>query len=136
MEKMKRSILFTSILGCKHWVIHPIMPYGIQEKDTKDAEKTWELNIEFMSRLLEYAKEQDIVICLENMPMPQFSIATPAKILEFVKTMNDDHFKICLDTGHVAVFSELSIADEVLRLGDNIKAIHIHDNMGDGDTHL
>ena len=57
------------------------------------------------------------------------SIATPEKILEFVKEINDDHFKICLDTGHVSVFSELSIGNEIRKLGDYIRVLHIHDNM-------
>ncbi len=28
MDKMKKSIRFTSLLGCKNWVIHPLMPLG------------------------------------------------------------------------------------------------------------
>ena len=28
MEKMKKSILITSLLGCKYWVVHPIMPFA------------------------------------------------------------------------------------------------------------
>lgn len=28
MEKMKRSIRFTAFMGCKNWVIHPIMPFN------------------------------------------------------------------------------------------------------------
>ena len=49
--------------------------------------------------------------------------------------MNDEHFKVCLDTGHVAVFKELSLGDEVRRLGKHIVAFHIHDNDGRRDLH-
>lgn len=136
MEKMKRSILLTQQLGCKHWVVHPIMPYGIEELNTENAEKTWDLNICFMSELLEFAKKQGVTICLENMPMLDFSLATPAQILKFVKAINDTDLKICLDTGHVAVFKELTIGGAVRELGKEIKALHIHDNMGDRDAHL
>lgn len=136
LQQMKRSILATRMLGCHCWVVHPIMPCGIEELDTPDAQKTWDLNLEFMSELLKYAREQDVTICLENMPMTRFSMAKPEKILEFVKLMNDDHFKICLDTGHVAVFPELSVGNVVRELGDAIKVIHVHDNMGDRDAHL
>ncbi len=134
MEKMKKSIEMTSILGCKNWVIHPIMPFTT--KDMEKAEETWKLNLEFMSELLKTAKEYDVTICLENMPMLGFSLATPERILEFVKTINDDNFKICLDTGHVNVFKDLNLADEIRRLGDYVRVLHIHDNRFGMDLHL
>ena len=77
MEKMKKSIRYTAVLGCKYWVIHPIMPFGVCEKDTEDAQKTWDMNLEFMSELLKVAKEVGVTICFENMPMHKFSLAKP-----------------------------------------------------------
>ena len=137
MEKMKKSIRATSVMGCKNWVIHPIMPFGVHEKDTEDAPKTWDMNIEFMGELLKTAKEYDVTICLENMPMLNFSLAKPVDILRFVKTMNDEKFKICLDTGHVSVFEgELSVAEETKRLGKEIRVLHVHDNRCRFDLHL
>lgn len=136
MEKMKKSIRATSVLGCKNWVIHPIMPYGENDADTQNAQKTWDMNIKFMSELLKTAKEYGVTICLENMPMRKFSLATPEKILKFVKTINDENFKICLDTGHVSVFDDLNMGDEVRRLGDEIRVLHVHDNKWGADLHL
>lgn len=136
MEKMKTSIRLTHLLGCKHWVVHPIMPCGTDDLKSGREKETRELNLKFMSELLEYAKERDVIICLENMPFLDFSLSTPSQILDLVKTVNDDHFKICLDTGHVAVFSGLSAGDAVRTLGNEIKVLHIHDNMGDRDAHL
>lgn len=136
MEKMKKSIYGTAILGCKNWVIHPIMPYGTMEKDTEYTQNTWDMNLEFMSELLKTAKEYDVTICLENMPMPSFSIGSPTEILKFVRVMNDEHFKICLDTGHVAVYDGLTPADAVRELGNEIRVLHIHDNSGKVDQHL
>ena len=136
MEKMKKSIRAAALLECKNWVIHPIMPYGMQDINTEYAKKTWELNIEFMRELLDEAKKYDITICFENMPMHEFSLAKPADILRFVKEINDEHFKICLDTGHVSVFEDLVIGDEVRRLGDEIRVLHVHDNKMGKDLHL
>lgn len=136
MEKMKKSIRAASILGCKNWVIHPIMPYGTSDAGTENAQKTWDMNLVFMSELLKTAKEYDITICLENMPMLEFSLATPEDILRFVKTINDDNFKICFDTGHAAVFEKLNPADEVRRLGEEIRVFHVHDNKFCMDLHL
>lgn len=136
LEHIKRSLWATSVLGCKNWVIHPIMPYDISEKGTDKEPLTLEINLDFMQKALKIAKEYDITICLENMPMRNFSLATPYEILDFVKMINDDHFKICLDTGHVATFPDISVAQAVRDLGNEIRAFHIHDSFPDRDLHL
>ena len=122
LECMTCSIGMAAKLGCRNWVVHPIMPFGINDLGTEQAAQTWELNIEFMSKLLKVAREYDVVICLENMPMRHFSIATPQRINDFVQTINDPNFKMCLDTGHVAIIHGLSVGDEVRKYGKNIKA--------------
>ncbi len=136
MEKMKRSIVATRMLGCKNWVVHPIMPYGVNDLDTGKEKETWELNVSFLTELTEFAKKQGVTVCLENMPFLRFSVSTPEQILKLVKEINDESLQICLDTGHVAVFPELSLADEACRLSGYIKVLHVHDNMGDRDAHL
>ncbi len=136
LDKMKKAVVITALLGCRNLVVHPIMPYGIEDIKLQKEKETHDLNLAFFKELVAFAKQYDVIICLENMPMRNFSIAKPDEILEFVKEINDEHFKICLDTGHVAVFSELSVGDEIRRLGDYIKVFHIHDNKGDLDSHL
>ena len=136
MEKMKKSIFFTHLLGCKYWVIHPLMPFGIEDKGTPNAKETYEINKKFMGDLLDFAKKNDVVICLENMPMPKFSIGSPEEILAFVKEMNDENFKICFDTGHAEICSNgRKIGELVELLGKEIKVFHIHDNNGVHDSH-
>ena len=41
MEKMKKSIRGTALLGCGYWVIHPIMPYGIHDVGTELADQSY-----------------------------------------------------------------------------------------------
>lgn len=136
MEKMKTSIYLTSLLGCKNWVIHPLMPLGADDLVTGNEKGTWDINLRFMRELLISAKEYGVTICLENLPMTKFSLAKPASILNFVEEIADENFKICLDTGHVSVFDDLSLCDEVRRLGDKIKVLHVHDNKFGKDLHL
>lgn len=136
MDKMKKSIRMASLLGCKNWVIHPLMPLGADDTVTGSEKGTWEINLRFMEELLITAKEYGVTICLENMPMAKFSMAKPAAILSFVEEIGDENFKICLDTGHVSVFDDLSLCDEVRRLGDKIKVLHVHDNKCGKDLHL
>ncbi len=135
-EKMEKSIRIASMIGCKNWVVHPIMPYGIEDFGTEYAERTRSMNLEFMNCILKTAKAYGVTICLENMPMPHFSLAKPQEILNLVNEINDDYLKICLDTGHVSVFSDLDLKEEILRCGKKISALHIHDNNYGIDMHM
>jgi sugar phosphate isomerase/epimerase len=137
MEKMKRSIHGAVILGAKYWVVHPIMPYGLQEANTEDAPKTKALNLEFMRELLVTAKQEGVTICLENMPFPDFSLSTPTAIMEIVREINDPSFAMCLDTGHTNVCKEWPSPAQVIReYGQYVKVLHVHDNHKRRDEHL
>ena len=137
MEKCKRSIEVAAFFCCKYWVIHPIMPFYVDDIDTADEIKTWDYNIEFMTELLSFAKCYNVTVCLENMPFKNFSLSKPRDILRLVKTINDTNFKICLDTGHIAACDAgLSIYDEIKSLGDEIMVLHVHDDRYCKDAHL
>ncbi|MBQ8732211.1 MAG: sugar phosphate isomerase/epimerase [Oscillospiraceae bacterium] len=132
LEKMKRSIRATRLLGCDYFVIHPIMPFGTQSDP--DPELLFRMSLEFFRRLLPTAHQYNVTICLENMPMPALSLATPAQILAFVKAVDDPLFRICLDTGHSAVF-RIQPADALRELREYVKVLHLHDNNGTRDEH-
>ena len=135
MEKMKWALWACSVLECKNYVIHPLMPYGTEDIGSGNEEATWEINRTFMRELLSEAKRYGITICFENMPMPRFSIGKPEAILRFVQEMDDENFQICLDTGHVAVYRDLNLAEETRRLGKCIRVLHVHDNRNGLDLH-
>lgn len=136
MEKMKRSMRMAAALGARYWIVHPLMPFGIEDIGSGKEAETHSINLAFMRELLVEAKKNGVVICLENMPFPKFSIATPEDILNFVKEIGDEDFKICLDTGHVATFENLDLVEETLRLGSYIKTLHVHDSFTTHDYHL
>ena len=136
LEKMKRAVVITALLGCRHLVIHPLMPYGIEDTLSGHQQATWDVNVAFLKDLTAFAKTQGVVICVENMPMPLFSLATPQRVLELVEAIHDPNLSICLDTGHVAVFPHLSVGEEIRRLGDHLRVFHLHDNHGEEDSHL
>lgn len=133
LDKMRRSIRLTKLLDCKYWVVHPIMPFGLE--DAGKEEETYKLNIEFMRELLKTAKENDITICLENLPFDTFSLSRPEAIIKIIKEIDDNNFKMCMDTGHVAVFSDLTPGNVMRKYGEYIKVLHVHDNDGKVDWH-
>ena len=132
-EKMVRSMEGTAILGCDRMVLHSLMPFS--RNDQGHEKESYEMNLEFMGRICEAAKERGIIICFENMPMPELSLGSVPAVVDFVKTINSDHFKICLDTGHSNMFS-YSAGDCVRMIGkEYLYALHIHDNDGVRDRH-
>ncbi|MGN1445814.1 MAG: sugar phosphate isomerase/epimerase family protein [Eubacteriales bacterium] len=132
-EKMAKSIRGTAILGCRNFVIHPIMPFG--DNQDPEPERLWDMNLAFMSRLVEVGRSCDVVVNFENMPMTALSISRPEAILRFVKMVDSPFFKVCLDTGHCAVFGD-SPAQAVRLLGkEYLATLHIHDNNGRNDLH-
>ena len=112
------------------------MPFGTGDKGTENAPITHQINLGFFRELVKVAKKYGVIICLENMPMLNFSISTPEEILSIVEEINDDNLQICLDTGHVNVFKDLNIYEEVLRVGKRLRVLHVHDNTVSRDIHL
>lgn len=133
-EQMAKSLSAAHILGCKYWVIHPMMPYGTCDIHLDKIEETWKFNVDYFTRLTEVAKKYGVIICVENMPMLNYSLATPGKLVELVEAINDEHFQCCLDTGHVACFNNYPVGDAVRTMGKYLKVLHVHDNHG-GDSH-
>lgn len=130
---MKKAIRGADLLGCHRFVVHPLLPY----MDTAEhPDEVWALNEEFLGELTDYAKEYGVTVCFENMPFPLFPISTVDHCLDMINRLKRDNLRICLDTGHAAIFEGAAIADAVRRIGPMLEAVHIHDNMGKEDEHL
>ena len=131
-EKMSRAIRGTALLGCRFFVIHPIMPWG---KVDADASFTHAVNLDFMGRLCRVAEHYGVTVCLENMPFRQQSLATPEACLRLVREIGESNFGMCLDTGHCTMHG-INPGDAVRMLGREVlKALHVHDNDGEKDRH-
>ena len=130
---MKKSIRGAHALGCHRFVVHPLMPY----MDTaQNPEEVWAMNEEFLVDLADYAGEYGVTVCFENMPFPDFPIATVEHDLKMLDKLQRDNLKICLDTGHAAIFEGADLTRVIRAIGDRLEAVHIHDNMGKEDEHL
>ena len=68
--------------------------------------------------------------------MKEFSLSKPVEVLKLVEEINDENCKICLDTGHVNVFEDLDLAEEVERIGKKLQTLHVHDNVANADFHF
>ncbi len=134
LEMMKKAVRATALLGCKYCVVHPVMP-ALFDDGKEEAADTWKTNLKFFRELVETAKEVDVTVCLENMPLLWFSVSKPEAIARMIREINDEHFKMCFDTGHVSVFEGLKPAEELRKVGELVKVVHMHDNDGERDSH-
>ena len=139
LECFCKAIRGASYLGATHFVMHAIMPFGVNSPAEPEEQRN--LNAEFMKRLYEEAKAYGVrYIDVENLPFPAMPINNTKQCLEMAKRMNeetnDDVFKVCLDTGH-ANFCGEKPADMVRMLGkEYLGALHVHDNDGSADQHF
>ena len=129
---MEKGIYACSILGCKYFVIHPIMPFGTGAEP--DSKMFYKLNYEFFKSLIPAAEKHGVVICVENMPFKAHSIARPNEIADFVKALDSDYIAMCLDTGHAAVLG-FDVGESVKIMKDKLVTLHVHDNDGVNDLH-
>ncbi len=132
-EAMKKAIYGTHVLGCHRFVVHPLMPYFDTDKN---PDEVWELNLWFIGELADYAKEYDVTVCVENLPFPKYPLTTVEQVCKLVDALQRENLKVCLDTGHAAIFFGKDVSDAVRFIGNRLEAVHIHDNMGKEDEHL
>lgn len=137
LAAFKKAIRGSIILGAKHFVMHPIMPFGTNSPDF--PEQMRDMNAEFMSALAEEAKKYgEITIDVENLPFPTLPINHPDQIVDHVRRMNrevsGDMFRICIDTGH-SNYCKYSAADSVRTAGELLSSLHVHDNDSTRDAH-
>ena len=132
MYYIKRAIECTAIAGGEICIIHP------------DNNKTAQENAEMYFELLPFAKEHGIKIATENMwnwdkENNHAKVAACSHHDDFkahVKAVNDPSLVACLDIGHAAMKGlNTSVKEMILTLGDDLKALHIHDNDLWHDSH-
>ncbi len=132
-EKMSVALHGCAILGSPYFIIHNIMPTGEKYSDPKAFIDD---NLVFFSKLATVAKQEGVTICMENMPFPDQPIARPKDLLGFVKLLNRENVRMCLDTGHCSCLG-ISPADAVHDIGaEYLRTLHLHDNDGISDRHF
>jgi len=132
MYYLKRAIECTALAGGDICVIHP--------NNFKSAEE----NAEMYFELLPTAKDYGVRIATENMwnwdkELDQAKVAACSHHDDFkahIKAVNDPNFVACLDIGHAAMKGlDTSVKEMILTLGDDLAALHIHDNDLWHDNH-
>jgi len=146
IENARRDCLATSVLGAKVCVIHSVTTIFMGAD--APAELMHKLNFDMYCKILEFAKQYNILIATET-----FGDAVCyeccdffGNIDEFIKSYNAvcavgnnaEYFKTCVDTGHsnkAMRYGNPKPADVIRMLGDSIVCLHLHDNDTFTDQH-
>lgn len=142
LEIFKNCIALCEHMDCPRLIIHPFF-LGYQDK--LGLEQEFALNMESYAALIPSLQKHNVVVCLENMfseyrgKIYSACCSDMHDALRYVDELNERagrrSFGFCLDTGH-ALLLGLDIEDIILKLGDRLEALHIHDNNGLTDQHI
>lgn len=139
VDRICRSIEFSSLLGAEHVVVHPIQ----DPKYATQREKVFENNMNFFSKLVPWAENYGIKLAIENMVMPSLDnrykrdgvCADPDEFKRYIDSLNSKFVTGCLDFGHSAIAGR-EPQDMLRAMGaDYITSTHIHDNDFVNDSH-
>ena len=132
-----RSIEACGMLGIKEMVIHS--GFFTEYKYPADEQAYFEANAPFFRALIPAMEKNDVHILFENTtikhcPEGGYFPIHGADLNAFVKFMDHPLFGAAWDVGH-ANMDDLDQHAEILSLGKNLRAIHVHDNDGKVDRH-
>lgn len=135
LDKVKIWIDLFYAIGIRNMVLHAS---GAQDEP---YERQLELQAKAIGELADHVKGTDAVICLENL-FSKPVIRNIDGILSLIAAAgNSENLGVCLDIGHLhrvrshGICQDSSL-DFIRKAGKRLKALHIHDNMGDLDDHL
>ncbi len=135
VEYFKKCILGAKYLGCPKVIVHPLMP-SLYWGEPFVEEQDFAVNKKMLTALAPVAREHGVTVCLENMPFPKCSAFSYVKnVKKLLAEIGDEHIKACLDTGHFNA-EKGDIYEAVTLLGDDLAALHIHDDRNGQDRHL
>lgn len=133
-EKLKetiRSIEICELLDIPMTVVHA----GVKRNTPK--EQTLKLNKEFYDLLLPTMEKTGVMVLVENVGANdnngRYYFNSGERLAEFIDYYNHPLLKGCYDIGHGNVFR--TQYQDIIALGDRLKAIHYNDNDGVSDMH-
>ncbi len=133
-----RAIEACSILGISNMVVHS--GFFLQYKYPNDQEAYFEANKPYFQALIPAMEQYQVHILFENTtfrhcPKGCYFPILAKDLNALVSYMNHPLFGAVWDVGHANI-DGIDHEKEILELGANLKAIHVHDNNGEKDEHL
>lgn len=133
VEKLKPELEMFAAIGIKNAVLHA------SGGEKLEPELRYARAAENVGKVAQFAEGLGITICLENLMSVEY-LRTADSLLGLIKAAGDRNLGICLDTGHLHLCNKQGWARQtqgefIRTAGKYLKALHIVDNDGLGDTH-
>lgn len=123
-----RALNISAMLKAEIVVFH----LGLNPLTLGEYRKTWfDISLKTFRAVVNHAKRLGITIAVENM-----FIDTPNLLRQVIEAIDSPHMQVCLDVGHVNVYSKVPLKKWFDALGKYIVKIHINDNDAQNDLHL
>ena len=136
MRVMEKIFAVADFLGCPKLVIHP-------ENHPSAVER--EKNMQMFREMIPMAKTYGITICLENIfsysdgHAIEGACSSAEEACWYIDKLNEeageDIFGCCFDIGHANIVGR-KIGEHVKTLGKRLVALHIHETVGNTDSHM
>ncbi len=97
----------------------------------RDIDEWLERSLETWSPYVPEAADMGVSIGIENIFDRE-----PGPLKRLVTAVDAPNFGVCIDSGHLNIYSEASLEEWITELGPYIKEVHLHDNNGGADEHL
>lgn len=137
VEGTVRSIEACGMLGIKNTVIHTGASAALRYPTHK--KEYFEANRRFLDALTPAMEKYEVSVLIENSCEKNTGGAyfpmTGKDMNDFLDFIGHPLYGACYDMGHAHI-QGLNVHDEIVELGDNLKAVHIHDNQADRDSHI
>lgn len=125
-ERIYLNLEIAQSLNAKYVVFHA--NYNPSIRGPWYSSKWVKSNAAFWKKAL---KKYKTTIVLENFAEPN-----PYVLRQLLDEVDSSRLKICLDTGHMNVYSEVDAGEWFSVLGKDICYMHLNDNKGDFDAEL
>lgn len=125
IERVKSNLHIAEKLDARYIIFHTNLNPFIKSLDYLENWK--EKNVEFWNEVTE---NYNTTVLLENVWE-----SSPFLIKYILEKVNSDNLKVCMDIGHINIFSDVPMKEWFNTLSDDIVYIHVNDNYGNKDSH-
>ena len=128
IAQIKSSIDLANEIDAEAVVVHPGLISFLANKYFK--KEVYEFANQSIKEIGDYAKNLGVMATIEN--MPNFEPMIYQNIADLNQLLVENEMHMTLDIGHA---NHVGYAPDEM-IFDSIKHVHVHDNLGDDDSHL
>lgn len=128
IAQIKSSIDLANEIDAEAVVVHPGLISFLANKYFK--KEVYEFANDSIKEIGDYSKDLGVLATIEN--MPNFESMIYQNIVDLNQMLVENEMYMTLDIGHA---NHVGYAPDEM-IFDSIKHVHVHDNLGDDDTHL